>query len=222
MLHPSEQAIETQLPLPSQVWRILSLSVQRASVPEHSLQLPPMQTGVLPLHALPVTHALPTQNSGVLPSLQRLCPLVQPQVPFVHTGVSAAQGAASCHACSALQSCGVPPAPQRLSPTLHATHCPLKQTGVLPEHAPAARFSHWPEALQNCGVAWLHWAGVPFGAHTPVQALPMQNLPPGHAAAVPHCPFVVHVCNWKSAVHLFAFGAHCPTQAAGPESATHA
>jgi hypothetical protein len=106
MLHPSEHAVETQLPFASHVCRILSLSVQRDSVPEHSLQLPPMQTGVLPLQALPVTHVPLTQNSGVLPFLQRLCPLVHPQVPLVHTGVS-------------------------------------------PEHAPPARFSHCPDVLQN-------------------------------------------------------------------------
>ncbi len=110
---------------------MLKLSVHRASMPEHSLQLPPMQTGVLPLHALPAIQAPPTQNSGVAPSLQRVAPIVQPQVPFVQTGVS-------------------------------------------PEQAPAARFSHWPAVLQNWGVAWLHRVGVPFGAHVPAQAFPTQ------------------------------------------------
>jgi hypothetical protein len=94
---------------------------------------------------------------------------------------------------------------------------------VLPEHAPAARFSQSPLALQNWGVAWLHCVGVLFGAQTPVHAWPMQVRLFGHAMAAPHCPLVVHVCSWKSAVHLFAFGAHTPTQAAGDgASATQA
>src|SRR6266566_3013299 len=88
VLHVCAQAVEIQLPFPSHACRILKLSVHRASVPEHSLQLPPMHTGVLPLHALPAIQEPPTQNSGVAPSLQRLAPIVQPQVPLVQTGVS--------------------------------------------------------------------------------------------------------------------------------------
>jgi len=81
-----------------------------------------MHTGVFPLQAFPAIHDPPTQNSGVLPSLQRLSPFVHPQVPFVQTGVSPAHAGASCQVFCELQFCGVEPLAQRLSPRLQATH----------------------------------------------------------------------------------------------------
>jgi hypothetical protein len=97
-------------------------SAHRDSVPEHSLQLPPMHTGELPLHALPAIHEPPTQNSGVMPFLQRFSPFVHPQVPFVQTGVSPVQAGASSQAFCELQICGVEPLAQRLVPGVQATH----------------------------------------------------------------------------------------------------
>src|SRR6185295_4436883 len=131
VLHPSEQAFETQLPLPSQVCRMSKLAEHRDSVPEHSLQLPPMHTGVLPPHALPATHVPPTQNSGVLAFLQRLWLFTHAQAPLEQTGVSPEHVVSFCHVRCALHDCGVEPL-QRLSPRLHSTHWPPKQIGVLP------------------------------------------------------------------------------------------
>jgi hypothetical protein len=92
-----------------------------------------MHTGVLPLHALPAIHVLPTQNSGVLPSLHRLWPFAHPQVPFVQIGVSPPQAAPFCQVFP-LQVCGVDPL-HCFWPSLHATHELPTQTGVAPPQA---------------------------------------------------------------------------------------
>jgi hypothetical protein len=142
-----------------------------------------------------MTHVPPTQNSGVVAFLQRLWLATHAQAPFEQTGVSPEHVVSFCQVRCALHDCGVEPL-QRRSPRLHSTHWPPKQIGELPEQAPAARFCHCPDVLQNWGVAWLHCVGVPFGVQTPVHAVPMHVLLPAHAEAAPHCPFVVHVWSW--------------------------